>query len=189
MTLTPLIIKGKVFDNSGIDLIGATVILNNITTESIEIRTITDDSGYLIDAFNVGYSVGDSLKITASKEGWGYSEFIFIASSDITHDFTLNEANPSFDYQVQPRFVMRKNIITSFDGKDIKHSNPLPVEIVSSNIGEIDLVNNPSKVYAYDANKLVTSITATLVNGDVYVKAYSYNSDLMVTVESKWVKQ
>lgn len=152
MTTLPLLVSGKVFDSNNTELVGALVTAVNTTTNSNTIRATTDSSGYILDIANCSYSTGDTIKMVASYEGWGYVSYTFTAGNSFTHNFTLDESEGGSGYQYQPRYQLKKAILTSFDGEDIKHSNPLPVSILNSLIPDkYDYI-----VMTYDSNDNLT---------------------------------
>jgi hypothetical protein len=82
-----------------------------------------------------------------------------------------------------PQVAPYRRIVVN--GEDISSNNPLPVSGASD---YIDLDKNPESQWEVRDDGQPDRETATLINGDVYYRTFTYNASNILILRSKWIK-
>jgi len=179
------LIYGYIYDSLGNIVPSATLkVTTSIGTKSYSSNS---DGMFLYDLAEIGYTSGETVSVEVTEP---YNNEIK------THTFIVDGfwKNENITLILRTAGVnavgyVTRPIIHSVGNKPITSDNPLPIEIIGQS-DTMDLVNNPSFVYAYDSKNRQSTKTATMANGDVYIKTWTYTgSQWQPTSESKWVKQ
>ena|SRR3990167_7084749 len=137
---------------------GVTVTL---THPNGTLTTTTDSNGrYSINLGNLSsYSVGDSFTVTVNT----------ITTADL--------ADSSLLVGIRPVHIVDRS------GEGHTELYPLSVQIANDAVPK----QNPSKSFTYNSSKQVTQIDMN-IEGVVYRKTFSYNTDKTIATESRWEK-
>lgn len=186
MPQAPFLVLTTVTNSSGTAEAAAEVVYSSSSGTSAP--QITDSLGRIIyDLSTIGYTDGETITVTTndrfnndiSTDTFEVSEFMYVLNITLTQRTKFSGIVTG--YKVP-------SIIHTVGDKPVTKDNPLPINIIGSNI-TVDLVNNPETTNVYDTRGRLSTETITLGNGERYRRTFIYTgTQWQFTTRGRWVK-
>ena len=188
MPYTPYLVYGTV--NNSLGNIEESAELTFTTSLGTMSCKTNSDGIFLVDLADVGYSSGETVSVLTKCEfNNEYSEDTLVISGGM---YNLNVSLSSRTKAQETTGYTVRSMLHSIGNSPVTRDNPLPIELIGQS-DTIDLINNPASAWTItNADGQPDSETATLANGDIYKRTFTYssvNGMRILTARSKWVKQ
>lgn len=188
MPYSPHIVYGTVTDSSNHGASSANISV--LTSLGSVIETADDDGKYSLDLSTVGYVDGETVTLIATDK---FNNQIYTESFALSGGYSIINPNLSWREKAVDGVTgyTTRSMLHNIGNKPVTKDNPLPVESIG-NIGDYDLVNNPSHVWVVtNPDGQPDSETITLADGDSYTRTFTYSiisGARILTARSAWVK-